>query len=540
MREHDVVVVGGGMAGLTAAAYLVRAGLSVELLEKEDSVGGLVVSFEKDGFTYDAGIRAIEDSGIVNPMLRQLGLDVEFVDSPVSVGYGREVLKLEGEESLASYQDLLESIFPGESAAIAAIVGEIRTAMGYMDVLYGIENPLFMDLAKDPTFVYETILPWFFKYARTMPKVAKLMLPVEEHLARFSGNRALIDMISQHFFKATPAYFALSYWSLYLDYRYPRGGTGKLPAALELYIRERGGEIATGTAVDRVDAGGSRVVDARGESHGYRRLVWAADAKSLYRIVDTASLTAAGGAGRRSAAEIAAKAAEVADLRGGDSVLTLGLALDLPPSYFAAIASAHFFWTPSIEGLSSVARELGQSSASSDANAVLARVRRYLELTTYEISCPALRDPALAPEGMTGLVVSTLMDYDLVKRAKDLGIYSELKAIATRRIVEILDGGIFPALAAAVLDSWCSTPLTLERITGNADGAITGWAFTNPAMPAIHDLPRVARSVRTPIPGVLQAGQWSFSPSGLPISILTGKLAADRVVKELGRRRSGA
>ncbi|HPG86886.1 MAG TPA: hypothetical protein PLQ29_09325 [Spirochaetales bacterium] len=41
------------------------------------------------------------------------------------------------------------------------------------------------------------------------------------------------------------------------------------------------------------------------------------------------------------------------------------------------------------------------------------------------------------------------------------------------------------------------------------------------------------RSIRTPIPGVYQAGQWTFSPSGLPISILTGKLAADAVVKDL-------
>ena len=46
-------------------------------------------------------------------------------------------------------------------------------------------------------------------------------------------------------------------------------------------------------------------------------------------------------------------------------------------------------------------------------------------------------------------------------------------------------------------------------------------------------LPQVARSVLTPIPDTYQAGQWTYSPSGLPISILTGKLAADRVIKDL-------
>jgi phytoene dehydrogenase-like protein len=40
-------------------------------------------------------------------------------------------------------------------------------------------------------------------------------------------------------------------------------------------------------------------------------------------------------------------------------------------------------------------------------------------------------------------------------------------------------------------------------------------------------------SVKTPIPNVYQAGQWTYSPSGLPISIMTGKIAADKVIKEL-------
>jgi hypothetical protein len=52
-------------------------------------------------------------------------------------------------------------------------------------------------------------------------------------------------------------------------------------------------------------------------------------------------------------------------------------------------------------------------------------------------------------------------------------------------------------------------------------------------MPAVRSLPGVASSVLTPIPDVYQAGQWTYSPAGLPISILTGKLAADRVLKAL-------
>jgi phytoene dehydrogenase-like protein len=144
-----------------------------------------------------------------------------------------------------------------------------------------------------------------------------------------------------------------------------------------------------------------------------------------------------------------------------------------------------------------------------------------------------MRDPALAPAGQTGLVISSLFDYSLTKHIATLGWYDEFKQLVVDHMIRVLDASIYPGLKAAVLDSFTSTPLTLERISGNSEGAITGWAFTNDAMPAVSSLPGVAKAVLTPIPDVYQAGQWTYSPSGLPISILTGKLAADRVIKDL-------
>lgn len=41
---YDAVIVGGGMAGLTAAAYLCKSGYKVIICEKEDKIGGLVNS----------------------------------------------------------------------------------------------------------------------------------------------------------------------------------------------------------------------------------------------------------------------------------------------------------------------------------------------------------------------------------------------------------------------------------------------------------------------------------------------------------------
>ena len=540
------LVVGGGMAGLTAAAYLCRAGLSTTLLEKEGKIGGLVNSFSRGGFTFDGGIRAIENSGIVVPMLKQLGIEVEFLPSTVSVGFGRDVIRLTSGNSLGDYSDLICRIFPDNQADVKAIIGEVAKVMGYMDVLYGIENPLFLDLMNDPAYIFKTILPWMFKYILTMPKVAKLMLPVDEYLARFTSNRSLMDMFGQHFFRKTPTYFALSYFSLYLDYKYPRGGTGTLPAKLEAYILAHGGEILRETEAIRIDPVARKVTDSRGVEHSYGKLLWASDCRALYRNLDMEPLRA-GGASPQIIRGIEEKALEVADKRGNDSIFTLDLAVDLPPAYFSGIASAHFFYTPKTTGLSAVPlAELEETPGSGgsggapgltrDKESLFAWLGRYLDLTTYEISVPALRDPSLAPERKTGLIISTLMDYSLVRHFRDSGWYEEFREFCAENIVEILDAAIFPGLKAKVLDSFTSTPLTIEALTGNTDGAITGWAFTNDLIPAVSKLPKVASSVLTPIPDVYQAGQWTFSPSGLPISILTGKLAADGIIKSLGRR----
>jgi phytoene dehydrogenase-like protein len=531
----DVLIVGAGMAGLTAAAYISKAGLKVLLCEKESQTGGLVNSFEYKGFVFDGGIRAIEDSGIVSSMLRQLGLRVEFLPNPVSVGIGKDVVTVSSKESLGAYQELLDKYFPDNQQDIAGIIQEIAKVMDYMDVLYGIDNPLFLDLRNNPGYVFRTILPWAFKYLLTAPKIAKLGKPVDEYLAGFSTNRALLDIIAQHFFQKTPAFFALSYFSLYLDYRYPRGGTGALAKALEQFTLKNSGEIRRETEITRVDPGRNQATDARGNVYQYKKLVWAADLKMLYRLVDPTSL-----ADSKVIKGIEARKEAMAEKSGGDSVFTLYLTVDLESAHFAQISSPHFFYTPSTIGLSQVSLdELRNDDAENPARFVADRPRienwlgRFLACTTYEISCPVLRDGTLAPEGKTGLIISTLFDYSLTKHVEAMGWYDDFRKLMSDRMIQVLDASIYPGLKAALIDSFTSTPLTIQRISGNSDGAITGWAFTNDLIPAVHSLPRVASSVLTPIPDTYQAGQWTYSPSGLPISILTGKLAADRILKDL-------
>jgi phytoene dehydrogenase-like protein len=531
-RDCDVLVVGGGIAGLTAAAYLCRAGLAVSLCEKESRTGGLVNSFEFKGFVFDGGIRSTENAGIVLPMLGQLGIEVELLPSPVSIGIGKHVVRVTSRKSLAAYRELLERYYPESRGEIARIVREIEKVMGYLDVLYGIDNPLFLDLARNPGYVFRTILPWLVRYLLATPKIAGLGTPVDDYLGRFTANRALVDIIAQHFFQQTPASFALSYFSIYLDYRYPRGGTGVLSQALDRYVREHGGAISTGIEITGIDPGQGLATDSAGGRRRYRRMVWAADQQALYRRLDLSSL----GDGR-SLRAIRARQQALAGRTGGDSVFTLYLTTSLDPAYFEEKASGHFFYTPSPLGLSNAGidelRAGGPGGFVADKSVLFAWLRRFLQFNTYEISIPVLRDSRLAPAGKTGLIVSLLFDYSLAKHIRAMGWYDEFRQFLSEGIVDALESGVYPGLRSARIDSFTSTPLTIERITGNTDGAITGWSFTNDWMPAVSSQPRVASSVLTPVPGVYQAGQWTFSPAGMPISILTGKLAADRVIRDL-------
>jgi len=53
--KKGIIIIGGGITGLTAAHHLSLEGFSVKLFEREEDVGGLCHTFQKEDFTYDYG-----------------------------------------------------------------------------------------------------------------------------------------------------------------------------------------------------------------------------------------------------------------------------------------------------------------------------------------------------------------------------------------------------------------------------------------------------------------------------------------------------
>jgi phytoene dehydrogenase-like protein len=526
-KKYHSIVVGGGIAGLTCAAFLAKEDRRVLLIEKNRECGGLVNSFSHNAFQFDAGIRALENAGIIFPMLNELGIKLDVVKSPVTVGVENEMLNIKDIESLIEYSNMLKRLYPESEAETDNIIKIIRKVMKHMDVLYGIENPNFKDLTRDRIYLFRELLPWLPKFLITIGKINRMNVPVEPYLEKIVNNPSLRDIISQHFFRNTPAFFALSYFSLYLDYFYPRGGVGKLAEALEKRFLEWGGEIMRETTIEKIVAAEKMITDHNNVDYIYQNLVWAADLKTFYRITNTEGLS------RKIRNKFEKVKGRLLEKRGGDSVFTLFIEVDEPPESFEKIAHGHFFYSPSRKGLGETRwgeldRILSEPGGS-DRSRILNWLETFLALNTFEISVPALKDSDMAPEGKTGLIISILADYDLFKKIADAGWYEEFITEMEERIIKIIADSVYPVLKVKVTDRFSFSPLSYEKRVGSSEGAITGWSFREP-VPVINKILASNRAVVTPVPSIYQAGQWTYSPAGVPMSILTGKLAARRIL----------
>ena len=529
MKDRErVVIVGAGMAGLTAAAYLTRDDYDVLLLEKNDRIGGLVHTFNQGGFSFDTGPRAFVNSGMVKPILKDLGLDWKFLENKISLGIEEDLVKIESMESISAYQKMLEKYYPESVADINRIIPEIKKLSGYTKILYEFDNPNFVDIMSDKRFIFRELIPWTFKFLYALRKMNQYNMPMEDFLADLTENQSLIDILTQYFFRHTPTHFALGYFHVYQDYFYPKGGIGSLPTLLQEKILESGAKIKLNTLITEVIPAEQKVISADGNTFSYDHLIWAADLKTLYRNLNNTGIAS------KLVEKIEVEKTQILQGKGAESVFILFLAVDRPPSYFQDRGGPHWFFSPSRDGLGEIHRgkrnELLKDFSHKSKAEILSWLDDFCRLNSYEVSVPALRDPELAPEGQSGLMISCLFDYDLIQKIDQAGWYEEFKKTMEDRIIEVFSGSIYRDIKDDILFQFSSTPLTINKLAGSSEGAIVGWSFES-EVPVINKLADIPKSVLTPIPDVYQAGQWSYVPAGVPIAMLTGWYAFQKIIK---------
>lgn len=528
MTKKDIIVVGGGIAGLTAALSLAHKGKDVLLLEKNERCGGLMNSFVRDGFRFEGGARALVNAGLVKPLMKEFGIDLEVLPNPITLGIEDRTLVIAGERSLDEYARLLKDLYPDSEGDVDRIIRAVRDIIEDMKVLYGVDNPLFAKKRRNILVLLPELAAWTIRFFRTMNRISKMDTPFEEYLDSISSNRSLKDIIGQHFFRGTPVFFALSYFALYNDYIYPKGGVGALTDTLVDAIRARGGEVRCGTEITRIDAGDRILTDSAGNSYGYSRMIWAGDLKALY------ALSGEEGLEPKDRASYERRKKAVLGHRGAESVFSVFAAVDLPPSTFAKAASGHVFFTPDRRGLGTIhtaeVRDLLRRWDSVKKDELFSWLHRFCAYNTFEISIPALRDPDAAPPGKTGLIVSALFDYELTERIRASGWYEEFKSRVEDEFLTTLSSSLYPGLDRKILFRFSASPLSIRERVGSSEGSIVGWSFEE-EIPAVTNMFRMADSVKTPLPDVYAAGKWVYSPAGGPTAIMTGRIAARRCLR---------
>jgi phytoene dehydrogenase-like protein len=526
----EVLIVGAGMAGLTAAAYLSRAGHRVTILEKSGYIGGLVHTFSREGFYFDTGPRAIGNAGIVKPMAEDLGLDIAFLESPVSTGIADKMVHYRSLEDIDGFIQSLRELFPGSLPAIERLSRRLWSFSRQAATLNRVANPFFKNPLRDPRYLFAELLPWLPSFLSILMKTAGSKKSVEEALAAISGDQSLNDMVCQHFFKGTPREFAFGYFNNFLDYLYPKGGTGRLPEALREFASANGARILLDTAATVVDPVNKSLRDEQGREFRYDALLWAADLKTLYESCEI------GGLPKKDRTRVLARKEALSHHGSAESVFTLFVAVDAPPEDFARVSRGHFIYTPETHGLGDLHRstlaDLKRNFDTLAPEALWSWLAEFCRYNSYEISIPVLKDRSLAPGGKTGLIVSLMFDGELCMQIQERGWYGEFKERTVRHMLDALEGSVYPGLRSKILFTDTATPHTLRRMFGVSDGAIVGWSLEGPA-PVPDRLTRIGAGVRTPIPGVFTAGQWTYSPAGVPVAVLTGRIAAQAISSRL-------
>ncbi len=528
MTHKDIIVVGGGIAGLTAALSLAQKGKDVLLIEKNEHCGGLMNSFTREGFRFEGGARALVNAGLVKPMIKEFALGIELLPNPITLGIEDSIIRIEGEEGLNTYADMLKKLYPGSEGDVDRIIEAIHAIIGNMKTLYGVDSPLFAKKKKNILILVPSLAAWLVKLMRTLYRISRMDTPFEERLDELASNQSLKDIIGQHFFRKTPVFFALSYFALYNDYVYPKGGVGAFIQKLVDAIRERGGEVRLDTEITKVDPNAKLLTDTSGEVYHYNTMIWAGDMKALYAMSDFA------GTKKRDRATFVERKEKILGSKGAESVYSVFLGVDLPPEAFGKIASGHLFYTPDRKGLGQIhIAELKDILGRWDSvrqDEIRAWLRRFCRYNTFEISIPALRDPDAAPAGKTGIIISALFSFELTRRIKAAGWYEAFKHMVEEEFIEVISSSVYPGLKDRMLFSFSFSPLSILERAGSSEGSIVGWSFEQ-EIPAVTSMFRMADSVKTSLPDVYAAGKWVYSPAGGPTAIMTGRLAAKQCLK---------
>jgi phytoene dehydrogenase-like protein len=485
--SKSIIIIGGGIAGLSAGCYGQMNGYETQIFELHDKPGGLCTSWKRKEYTFDGCIHWLVGTGegsSFNRIWQELGA---LQGTPV-VDH-EEFVRAEGENGKAFivYTELdrleqhMKELAPGDAKAITEFCGACRRLTGLSQAMGGPAGSSGLLGKIKAGLRMLPMMPIFSKYGK---------ITVQDFAPRFSDpflRKAFTTVFGLPDFPVVLIMMTLA-WLHNRDAGYPVGGSLAFSRAIERRYLDLGGEIHYKSRVEEILVERDRAVGVRladGTEHRADVVISAADGH-----------------------------ATIFDMLGGKYVD------DKIRGYYDELP----IFQPIIQVSLGVARDLSDQPHNviyplEEPITVAGEAREHMGIKHF------CYDPTMAPEGKSAIVVVFESNYGYWKNlAEDRERYEAEKTEIGIQVVRQLEKR-FPGLTGQIEAIDVATPLTYERFTGNWQGSMEGWRITTETMGMA-----MGNGMDKTLPGLdrfYMAGQWVEPGGGLPPAATSGR----RVIK---------
>lgn len=263
MSDYDVIVIGAGLGGISAAALCAKNGFKTLVLEQCDAVGGCCSSFDLEGYRFDTGASIIMLTDTIKTIFELLGRRMEdylelFTCDPIYQVIGHDGSRFTMPMDIDEATSVIERIAPGDVegwrrftsiglAMLDAIGDTMLTPMNTFKEMARIqgEHPEMVRYMEYFLRSHQSVTRKFFKH------------PVMESFVAY-----------QSYYAGAPPYLGLGILGFvalmqHLGSYYPKGGMISLPASLQKVGEEFGLEVRKGTKVEKIIVEGGRARGVR-------------------------------------------------------------------------------------------------------------------------------------------------------------------------------------------------------------------------------------------------------------------------------------